>query len=236
MSLGKQIAWALGYDVQLARKSESTIATVFSLLGKSRSDIILDVGANEGQFARSILMRDRGRRVVSFEPIGAAWETMNRSARGFANWHIAPRAAVGAAAGEVTLNVSALSVTSSIFDASAVAVQNFPQSAEICPELVDVARLDVLARPYLKPTDRIYLKVDTQGYEKEVLEGAKELMPQVTAMQLEMCRRPLFEGAPLMPEIMAMAESFGFKLFALTNGFRDRASNELYSLDGFFIR
>ncbi len=80
------------------------------------------------------------------------------------------------------------------------------------------------------------IKIDTQGYELEVLAGATGLLPQTMALQLELSLVPLYEGAPAFVDAVHYMESRGFELFSVAPGFKDRRSGRLLQMDGVFLR
>ena len=80
------------------------------------------------------------------------------------------------------------------------------------------------------------LKIDTQGYEKKVIDGATGLLPRITALQIELSVVELYEGAPSMTGMLQQLSETGFQLFNLTHGFKDPGSGRLLQLDGFFLR
>jgi hypothetical protein len=111
-----------------------------------------------------------------------------------------------------------------------------PQSRYVEKQTVNVERLDVLAPRLLAPDVHLLLKVDTQGYEMEVLKGATGLFPRIAALQLELSLIPLYDGAPGFAEMIQFAQSRGYELFGIVPGFRDRLSGRLLQADGFFVR
>jgi hypothetical protein len=83
---------------------------------------------------------------------------------------------------------------------------------------------------------RLFLKVDTQGYEEEVLAGADGIVNSVSAMQLEVSLAPLYQGAPDLRRILDVCESLGFHLHGLIPGFYDEKTGRLLQVDGLFLR
>jgi hypothetical protein len=86
------------------------------------------------------------------------------------------------------------------------------------------------------PEGDLFLKVDTQGYELEVLLGASGLLPRITAMQLELSLIPLYAGAPVMVEMLQYLQSCGYQLFQFVPALRDERSGRLLQAEGFFLR
>ena len=101
---------------------------------------------------------------------------------------------------------------------------------------VELFRLDSLLKAFDAVEERIHLKVDAQGYEIEVLEGASTIMDRIKSMQLELSLIPLYDGAPLIHEVLAYAYARGFLLYALTPVFGDRETGRVAQYEGYLVR
>jgi hypothetical protein len=99
---------------------------------------------------------------------------------------------------------------------------------------VDVVTLDSL--PEYWSGARTFLKIDTQGYEMEVLKGAARAMQQVTGLQLELSLAPLYEGQPDYMALLAQLRSSGFSIWDLNPGFRQPSDSRLLQFDAVFFR
>jgi hypothetical protein len=110
-----------------------------------------------------------------------------------------------------------------------------PDSRFIATETVRIERLDEVAKPLL-PAGRLMLKVDTQGYEEEVLAGAGAVLDQACALQVELSLAPLYKGGPSLRRMLEVCETAGFALHGLIPGFHDAASGRLLQTDGLFLR
>lgn len=236
MKLRRRIAWALGYDLLRIRRSSSAEALTRQLIAKARPSLVFDVGGNEGQFAHDALTSPGQHRVVSFEPLSQAHAIIEAGAKGNARWQIAPRCAIGDEKGTSKINISGFSGASSLRDMNETNLKAAPDTAYCGEESVDVFRLDDIGRAYIKPDDRIYLKVDTQGFEKNVIDGASGIMPQVIAMQIEVAFVELYNGETLAFDIIPEVLLQGFSIFGFFNGFRDKATGRLLQADVYFIR
>jgi FkbM family methyltransferase len=152
------------------------------------------------------------------------------------SWLVAPCAALGGKCGEIEINISANSVSSSVLDIRQTHIKAAPQSQYIGKQIVHMERLDELAAQYIQPAAELFIKVDTQGYELEVLKGATALWPNIVALQLELSLVPLYDQAPTFLDMIAFMTSNGFELFGLVPGFRDQSSGRMLQVDGFFVR
>ena len=207
----------------------------FALLEHFSIDRILDVGANEGQYARR--MRALGYRgaLVSFEPVAASFSILaGRSARD-PRW-AAVRAALGERDGETVMHVSEMSVYSSILQRSERLELRHPGSVATREETVPMRRLDSVFSQYVRPDDRVLLKIDTQGYERAVLEGAADSLSNVTGVQLELSFEPLYEGETSASRMLEYLAARGFTLMSLEPLSDNLRAGELLQGDGLFFR
>lgn len=199
-------------------------------------DLVFDVGANIGQFGVDLRRAGYSGRIVSFEPLGNAHRDLVGMASRDVGWEVHPRCAIGANAGEIAINVAGNSVSSSVLpmlDAHATVAK---ESVYVGQEVVPIQPLDSVAPEYLRASDRLLVKIDTQGYEWEVLDGAEETLDRATGLLCELSLVPLYDGQRLWQDVIARLESRGFVLWALEPGFTDRATGRTLQVDATFFR
>jgi FkbM family methyltransferase len=214
---------------------------LFSLLDL---DLILDVGANFGQFAQQCRAVGYKGEIISFEPAGSAHARLLAAAATDPLWTVRDRVAVGEADGETEINIAANSFSSSILPMLDSHLNASPESRYLHKEKVPLRRLDSLLgsipqlidRPLTGSTRRIFLKLDVQGYESQVLAGAAQTLEHTLALQLEMSLLPLYDGQVLMPQMYAEMITRGFDLWDLEPNFRDPDTGRLLEMDGVFTR
>jgi FkbM family methyltransferase len=199
-------------------------------------DLVLDVGANCGQYAADLRAHGYKDRIVSFEPLAAAHARLAAAARGDPGWRVAPRMALGDSHGETRVHVSANSLSSSILDMLPEHERAAPGSGYVADETVPLRRLDDVVPGFVAGARRVLLKIDTQGYEDRVLAGATALLSEVAALQAELSLVPLYEGQLLFDALRAYIEGLGFRLFAIFPGFVHEHTGQTLQIDGFFVR
>jgi FkbM family methyltransferase len=227
-----------GVGLTVQRYSPATVpdAQLQALLAHHRVDLVLDVGANAGQYAMALRRGGYRGRIVSFEPLPDAWERCTALASRDPLWSVAPRSALGAMEGRVEIQVASNSVSSSILPMREIHRMAAPDSAYVGAEVVDMRRLDQVAREFIEHAHCPFLKIDTQGYEREVLHGSSGVLSRLAGIQLEMSLTPLYEGSPTLCELVQMMESLGFAPYALLPGFTDVNSGRMLQTDGLFFR
>lgn len=206
------------------------------LLRSHRITTVLDVGANTGQFAGALRRRGFQGRIHSFEPLPDAYrELVRRSAHDDA-WH-AHRVALSARRETLRLNVAANSTSSSVLPMLDSHLEAAPGSRYVSTELVEAITVgDVVEGLTPPPGDRLFLKIDAQGYEMPVLEGARSVWSAIHGVQLELSLVPLYAGQLLLPEMLAWTVDRGLELVAVAPGFSDPASGRMLQMDGVFFR
>ncbi|GAA4672619.1 FkbM family methyltransferase [Nocardioides nanhaiensis] len=196
---------------------------------------VLDVGANVGQYATLLRRAGYTGRVVSCEPLSGAFEQLQRRAAGDATWTTL-RTAVGRERGETTINVSANSFSSSLLPMTDAHRESAPGSAYVASETVPVTTVRALMAGNELEPERTLLKIDTQGYEAEVLAGAGELVEQLGAVQLELSFVELYEGQELFDAHYARMRELGFRLHIIEPGFSSPDDGRMMQVDGLFVR
>ncbi len=236
----KSLARGTGFDISRYRPDTHHDARYAHLLRIRDIGQILDVGANTGQYG-SLLRTDFGYRgrILSFEPLSAAHAAL--TARAAADplqlWDVAPRTALGAVNGTTTIHVAGNSVSSSILPMEPSHESAAPKSIGRGVEEIAISRLDDIVRERGIPIDHhMLLKIDTQGYELEVLKGAEATVAGAGVIQAEMSFQPLYEGQPLFDEVYAYLATRGFTVFDIVPGFSDPRSGRLLQVDGIFVR
>ncbi len=224
----------IGFELARFTPETSAAARMQRLLAHNSINVVLDVGANTGQYAS--LLREIGYKgkIISFEPLPNVYDQLVAKSKNDPLWHIAPRTALGNGNGEIVMHVSKNTISSSALRMLNSHYDTLPDSIYIGTEIVKVNTLDSLAPSYLDGNDSIWLKIDVQGYEAAVLEGAKTLLPKITFIQMELSLTPLYEGETLFQDMLVKMQHLGYELYALLPGFTDERTGRLLQVDGIF--
>ncbi|HTC44383.1 MAG TPA: FkbM family methyltransferase [Steroidobacteraceae bacterium] len=224
----------VGFDLRYFKDSEEGI--VRNLIERLRPVAVLDVGANTGQYGRMLRGIGYAGTIISFEPLSSAHEKLTVAARSDRNWIVAPRAALGSSKGSISINVAGNSVSSSVLAMKEQHLVAAPQSRYVATEIVALERLDGLLPSIFPVAGPLILKLDTQGYESEVLKGAEGILPRVVAIQMEISLVPLYQGTSTLVPTVSEMQQRGFHLFQMVQGFRDLTTGQLLQVDGMFVR
>jgi len=209
---------------------------IAELLDHCGVTVLLDVGANEGQYVGYLRAAGWRGRVVSFEPIAAVHATLAANAARDPAWSVAPPMALGDRDGVAEITVSAESDMSSLLPLRAEILKVSPSSAAAGTETVTVRRLDAVFGDHVGPDDRAFLKIDTQGFERAVLDGAAASLKRLAGLQVELSLVALYEGEALWRELTDRIERAGFELRFVLPGYYDRHLKRMLQFDGVFMR
>jgi FkbM family methyltransferase len=194
---------AVSWGVRLPEEPISRIDELVrlrELLKALNVDCVLDVGANIGQFAKEVRGIGYSGAIVSFEPIASVFASLSETFRRDVKW-TGHNIALGEAEGETVINIPNKTVNASLLQ---------PVSGEKTrPEKIKVRRLDSIDLPF----SRIFLKMDTQGFDLKAFAGAAGIMDRIVGLQSELSVTPLYAGMPDYADSLLTYKSAGFKLF-----------------------
>jgi FkbM family methyltransferase len=192
--------------------SAGMVRRLQELCGEVRT--VLDVGANVGQLALACAARFREAEIVAFEPLPRAAAGVRRNAARESRIQILEYA-LGEASGTLPFYERAYSHVSSPLPINPANTQpNYdPRQVEVIA--VEVRRLDEVCRTLaLRPP--VLLKLDVQGFELQVLDGAGTLLPEsVDYVVVECAFTQLYRGQPSFDEVHAALGDRGYELVAL---------------------
>jgi FkbM family methyltransferase len=197
-------------------------ATLRSILEKCAVNHVVDVGANTGQFGQNLRAIYSGK-ISSFEPVSSTFQRLAATAAADENW-IAYQFALGSKAGTETIHVSTMSEFSSFLKTNDYCATRFGEEAIVTrEESITIRRLDDVLEETAPKNEiqKIYLKLDTQGYDIEVFEGLGDRLKDVVALQSEMSLIPIYENMPHWTDCIRMYEKAGFNVVGMYPVTRD---------------
>jgi hypothetical protein len=114
--------------------------------------------------------------------------------------------------------------------------ESAPELEYVRRERVRVTTVDHAALEHYPQGDRLFLKLDVQGYERKVLEGAVQSLPRVIGVRVEMSVSQCYEDEPLLSEMISYIHALGFRLCAVDEAWSDPRTREVFQVDGVFFR
>lgn len=225
-----------GLDIKRYSIAQNQTARLIKILSDFDVNLVFDVGANNGQFGTEL--REIGYKggIVSFEPLCLPYQELQKVAYMDGLWSAAPRCAIGDFDGNIEINVSGQTGSSSILSMLDTHINAAPLTAKVGVENVEIKRLDTVAHNYLKDNSRILLKIDTQGYEDKVLDGAIQTLQSVSVLQLEVSLVELYAGQMLIWEMLDKIKVLGFELWGLDPAFVDSSTGRMLQVDAIFVK
>ena len=232
----KNIFNLVGLEVQRHQPLSDAGTQIYQAIKKAKTDIILDVGANTGQFSLEIRKKGYNGKIVSFEPLINARKKLIECSLKDKNWLVHEQAAIGDHNGFIDINISKNSVSSSILPMLSSHSDAEVNSVYIGSERTPIITLDSVADAYLNDSSNCFIKIDTQGYESQVLDGAINTLKKSKGILCELSLVPLYEGQHLWKEIIERFEKEGFVLWSLQKAFTDKRNGRTLQMDAVFLR
>lgn len=223
------------FKIDIVKFPNSDLRRRRKLLEHHKISKILDVGANVGQYA--MLTRKLGfkGKILSFEPILSEFNKLSKNSKKDKNWKIY-NLAIGSREEKSTINISRNSYSSSMLEILESHTSCSPDSRFIKKEAINVTTIDKLFGDLVNKNDVVFLKIDVQGAEKDVIQGAEESLKRIKGIQIEMSLEELYKDESLFLEMVMRLKNLGFNLYSLENGFFNASTGKLLQVDGIFFR
>jgi len=223
----KKIKW-------LYEKDQNLIKTI----KENKINSIIDVGANTGQFAEEMFKNNYKGYVLSFEPLKHEHSILLKKKQKMKknNWEIAQRCALGSCEKKININISGMRQSSSILEISKIHTDLYPNSKNIDIEEISMFPLDNFKDQIISMEKNILLKIDTQGYELEILKGAKKIFEFVNLLLVEVSLVELYKSQPLFDEILSCVKELGFSIWSIDRAVTNYKTGQTYQLDIVFVK
>ncbi len=234
--IAKKIVHMLGLDIYRLSPGTNSSLQLLKGLDCFGVETVFDIGANTGQFASDLRSIGYRGRVVSFEPLPDAYKKLSMAAVRDALWDVHMQGAIGDTDGEIEINIAGNSVSSSVLPMLEAHSDAAEASAYVGKVSVPVFRLDTIADQYLDGSGNYFIKIDTQGFEWQVLDGAPEMLAKAQGVLCELSLVPLYEGQRLWTEMIGRLEAEGFSLWSIQKGFVDPKNGKTLQVDAIFFR
>jgi FkbM family methyltransferase len=216
MNVLKKLARQFGYDLRKHYKVPTTTAeaTMMNVINHYQIDLVLDVGANVGQFGKQLRKEGYEGELHSFEPVSNTFKQLEAACSSDPKWHC-HQEALGATSGKMEINVMDSSDFSSFRTPSEFGKNRYKKLRVIGTEEINVSTVTEFLTRHNLTGSRTFLKMDTQGYDLDVLEGAEGALGNILAMQSEISLTPLYEGMPTYLESLKAYNDHGYAVAGL---------------------
>jgi FkbM family methyltransferase len=188
----------IGFDVVRRRHSNFTLSThLMNVFDANDIDCVIDVGANTGQYGA--LLREAGYKgfIVSFEPVASAFKVLKARTKLDGKW-ICFQSALGDQNEQKAINVYDSTMFSSFLEANSFSKEIWRSLERVTPEVVNVSKLDEIMPEILSRSQaqNLFLKMDTQGFDRNVFRGAAASLTCVRGLQSELSLIAVYNGMP----------------------------------------
>jgi FkbM family methyltransferase len=193
-----------------------------SILEEYRVDLILDVGANIGQFVFGLRHFYKGT-IISFEPVPHIFKALERASSNDNEW-LVYNYALGDESKEQIINITENEVFSSLLESNEYCFEHFGELSTVSRREKILIRCfdDIINEIPLNIYDKhIFLKMDTQGFDLEVFSGSSSIRENIMALQSEVSQKAIYKGMPHWTESIDVYEKAGFRLAGLYPVTRD---------------
>ena len=171
-------------------------------LKEKKIDYVFDVGANQGQFAKELRFYGFKENIISFEPVLDIHKKLLINSSKDTNWEVYDPIALGNKNSTNTINISKNSVSSSILEISSQHIENAPDSKIVNKQTIQEKKLEDIFYEFNLKNKNLFLKIDTQGYEFEVIKGAEKILNQFQGILVEVSLTHLYKGQKNWMEIL----------------------------------
>jgi FkbM family methyltransferase len=235
IGIAKDLLRSVGIDLVKYDMYHSEDVLLHKILKNFNVNTILDVGANEGQYASQVIKQGYTGKIYSFEPISTVYNSLEKKAAISPQWS-AFKLGVGSREEETMINVSENFVSSSIFKVNNESISANPQTKIVRQEKIKITTIDDFFDSKGPFDKNVMLKLDIQGFELEALKGAIKSMPGIKLIQSELSFVKIYDNIPLFGEVVQFLEKNGYEVFTIIPGFRDNKTGRMFQADGVFVR
>jgi FkbM family methyltransferase len=192
--------------------------------------VVMDVGANVGQFSRDLRRNHFKGTIFSFEPVHSTFQVLSKNFRNDSGW-VGLQLGVGSSEGKLDIQISANSgLSTSFMDMESNHLENFPNSVFIGLETVEVTTLSKQISQLGIDPNSLAVKIDVQGFELEVLKGLISELKDVKCLLIEASLIPLYVGEPTFKELIDFLNLHNHEVKDMFRGVESN-SGDLLQLD-----
>ena len=195
---------------------------------------ILDIGANEGQFADKMLLLFPDAVIYSFEPIPETFVLLQKNFENVKRLKTI-NLALGDSTGEISFNKNEYTPSSSLLTLSEKHVESFDYAVKTNPITVKIDKLDNVMSSE-KLDFPLLIKIDVQGFEDKVIKGGLEIIKKADLILCEVSFAELYKGQLLFAEIYEMLRDLGYTYAGSIEQLRSPESNRILQADAVFIK
>ena len=207
--------------------------TINSHIKKNNITLVLDVGANMGHYSEGIRMFGYEKKIVAFEPINRLYVLLDEKFENDKKVKVY-NLALGNEKKELEINIASNNGSSSSILKPKLVKKEFKNISFNKKETIKIQKLDNIINEFSNSKDNIYLKLDVQGFEKNVIEGSLKTLNRIKIIQLETSTIQLYEGENTIDEIISYMYKKKFVLIDIIGSLKNN-KGQLIQTDLIFL-
>lgn len=216
MKLHRKLARRFGYELIKRRKHPTSNTHIINLVNAYKIDLVLDVGANLGQFGKTLRQEGYGGEIHSFEPVSATYGLLEKASHADKQWFV-HHCAMGNECGNSTINIAGSPDLSSLLMPNKFGKEKYKKIETLRKENIKISTIDTFLEQQITDLDnrRIFLKMDTQGYDLNVFKGSSNTLKYIVCILSEISLIPIYFGMPHYLDALKNYEEQGFIITGL---------------------
>jgi len=221
-----------GYELN---KTKNKLEISTNILFQLKVDLVLDIGANIGQYALDLRLNGYKGKIISFEPLPAAHKKLLYNSKNDKNWIIYKRIALGNKDKITNIYRSNNEFSSSTKKILKLHLKSDPSSFVINTYKIDVINLDKIYSECASKSKNIFVKIDTQGSEAEILEGFRNNLQNVSGIKIELSTLKLYKNQMTYEFFFKKFKEKNFSLWSIEPSFISPVNGRHLQFDAIFI-
>lgn len=198
---------------------------------KGTSLVVYDIGAAKGVVSRLLAKLPNISEIHAFEPIPETFEQLVSAVKPYPNIHC-HNLALGDEKIDKEMYIASNSDSSSLLQMLSLHKNEFDNISISKKTTVNCVRLDDFVKENKLPLPNI-IKIDVQGFEKNVLKGGESTIKKANYCVLEMSFYALYEDSPIFDDIYCLMKELGFQLIGVSKTLKGKSGEQL-QIDGIF--
>ncbi|MFW9930727.1 MAG: FkbM family methyltransferase [Candidatus Thorarchaeota archaeon] len=239
LNRAQQLVTILENPSSLKARFSGCYFEVYNMLYKMKSmniypKTIIDVGANRGIFSKTANYLFKGTKIIAFEPLKECYDELkklNKSIPFFECYNYA----IGNKKEKGQIFKSSFDYSSSLLEMANLHKEAFPVSETISVEDIEIITLDeaFLNKSLIKP---VLIKIDVQGYENFVIEGAAKTLEKTDIIICELSFHKMYNNQVLFDDINDQLKKLNFRFLGPLNELKHPKLFAILQMDGLFVK
>ena len=199
-------------------------------------DLIIDIGASTGQYAKMLRRFGYEKYIFSIEPVSKSFKILNKNCSSDKKWSSKQYIISQQNKKKIKINVSKDFDNSSILNSTELHLKNHKGAEFFYTEQIDNKSLDQLLNEDIDIQKNMMLKIDTQGTESDILESGDASLDKFKLIQVELSIQKLYSNQKLWTEVVQFMKEKGFDVWNIIPGYKQKDKGQLYQFDAIFYK